>query len=62
MRAIMAEINQAYQFISAILVSGDAAEAVAASRVRLRNALAICEEKIREEEKTESGHTPINED
>lgn len=50
MRAILNDINQAYQFISTILVSGDAVEAVTASRVKLRNAMAACEVKIREED------------
>ena len=52
METILDNINQAYKFISTILVSGDAAEAVAASRVKLRNAMAACEVKIREEEKS----------
>ena len=47
METILDNINQAYKFISTILVS--AAEAVAASRVKLRNAMAACEVKIREE-------------
>ena len=50
METILGNINQAYKFISTILVSGDAAEAVAASRVKLRNAMAACEVKIREED------------
>lgn len=53
METILDNINQAYKFISTILVSGDAAEAVAASRVKLRNAMAACEVKIREEGKCE---------
>ncbi len=50
MKQILNDINQAYKLVSGLLVAGDAADTVAATRAMLRDAKNRCEEKIREEE------------
>lgn len=64
MKQILTEVNQTYKLISSLLVSGDAADTVAAARALLRDVKIRCEEKIREEEelKKESENTPVEED
>lgn len=50
MREIKSEIDLAFRMISTIHVSGDGVDAMAAARVKLRNAIAKCDKKIIEEE------------
>lgn len=47
---IQKEINQAFALISAVLVSGDAADAVAGARAHLRKAYELAADKPAEKE------------